>query len=332
MLGTLLSPYQEELESYYNIFLNAFGRIGTLEASPIQITSGIDKTVRFIGSHISNYKNDMLQASLPSHGIYVQQPCLKNKNLRSFEQGDPIKFLSYYSCLGTLHPAKDMGQVFLAYMEALEHPHIKENFETILSLSQNPSVELEQIISSNCNKENITIDYGYLDENRYSHEYGMNTFMSENIYVLFQSKRKKDAAPIPASVFVYMKNIIEPNNSYIDTTTSIYLLLKEQFGLEHLTELFPFRNHDHNNIHTYRMYLDCLLTISVLYSEGLHPSAKHNRNRILKKYIAALKEFIVILEIDEADVCADVQHLLENFLNSDSLTIKLCETIKRFRK
>src|SRR5260370_5866502 len=72
----------EYVESIHRRFSAYYTSLGYAEYTPVPITSKIDPTVRFVGSHVSVLKPHLLQGTVPTPGYFIVQNCLRTQNLR----------------------------------------------------------------------------------------------------------------------------------------------------------------------------------------------------------------------------------------------------------
>ena len=73
-------------------FLNYFQEHSCIKHEPVKISSGIDPSVRFIGSHISVLKPYFLNDNIPTGGYVMSQPCIRTRNLKNYEKLSKISY------------------------------------------------------------------------------------------------------------------------------------------------------------------------------------------------------------------------------------------------
>ena len=71
---------KEHVESLVTDFKEHYASLGYQEEPPVQISSGVDPTVRFIGSHISVFKPYLAEGIAPNPGLFMRQDCLRTRN------------------------------------------------------------------------------------------------------------------------------------------------------------------------------------------------------------------------------------------------------------
>ena len=85
----------EQIEHLMHDFRRHYQDLGYHEVPGVKVSSGIDPTVRFIGSHISVLKPEMIEQCIPQPGEYIIQECIRTKNIREIFNN------KYYSELGS---------------------------------------------------------------------------------------------------------------------------------------------------------------------------------------------------------------------------------------
>ena len=91
-----------------NRFIDFYSTLEYDKINSVSISSGVDPTVRFIGSHISVMKPFFLDDKIPEKGLYIIQDCIRTQNLRIlFEDNSSSKWGSFFTSMGCLvQPSK----------------------------------------------------------------------------------------------------------------------------------------------------------------------------------------------------------------------------------
>jgi alanyl-tRNA synthetase len=92
---------KDHVESLVSDFKDHYDSLGYTEVPSVKITSGIDPTVRFIGSHISVFKPYLDEDRVPSSGVYTRQDCLRTRNVEKLLDDSYFpNWGSYFSSIG----------------------------------------------------------------------------------------------------------------------------------------------------------------------------------------------------------------------------------------
>lgn len=101
-------------EALRESFLDHYRNFGCIEHKPSKITSGIDPSVRFIGSHISVLKPYFNNIAIPERGVSILQDCVRTRNANNI--GDPNYYPnwgSFFQSMGALVPYTLINEYFL---------------------------------------------------------------------------------------------------------------------------------------------------------------------------------------------------------------------------
>lgn len=97
--GIKICDYLDKVE---NKFVECFSNKGYYEEPAVLVTSGIDKTVDFIGSKISPLKHYILEKNIPQNGVFLIQNCMKLHSLKHLKDDSFQTYGSCYRGMGTL--------------------------------------------------------------------------------------------------------------------------------------------------------------------------------------------------------------------------------------
>ena len=279
-----------ELVAINHKFLNFFKDYGLIKHTSEKISSGIDPTVRFIGSHTTVLKQYIENDSLPVEGFCIIQGCLKTKNLSIFNNDHHhIYFGSYFPCQGILAHYSKLDKVVsytLSYIyKILNIPY--ENIE--IWANSNDKDLLESI------KNLAKLQLDHLPPEKYIHKFGMDNISGRNINIAI--KNTKTGIQQYFAVIIVIEKLFEP--MYVEVAISPTIILNQIYSLKHILDCYPIPKFSLEESILSRKLEDCIMTITILYREGLFPSNHHNRNRILKRYLVAFDYIRKKLDISD---------------------------------
>lgn len=268
------------IENQFEVF---YSNLGYQREPSVAITSRIDPTVRFIGSHISVLK-PYLRKVVPEQGIFIKQNCVRTWNAnRLLEDSFYPKWGSYFTSIGTLTP-----------------PNIEESFNrTIEFLTKSLEMPLEKIVlnvSSNdqdllsiCKKyyPNKLIRIDTKEKKYYRHQIGEEGIRGRNFNIAISNSKTGEYSDIGNFIILEDAQIKRGIEVALGTST----IIKEVFNLNHVLDCYDL-NPFILNISERVKFLDSLITSSVLLNEGLNPVSSNNRGRILKIYLRALNYYV----------------------------------------
>lgn len=283
--GFLPMNAKEYVESLVEKLKYFYISLGLLEHQPVAITSGIDKTVRFIGSHISVLKPYILNGSIPDEGYFIRQNCLRTRNAKHFFDND------YYPAWGSYFPS--FGIVLKPEMLEDGCKNILDFFkeklnirkEDILIRVSSKDTDLLEISLKLLGKKGVEKDSN--ENGYYRHKYGIEGVWGRSFNIALRDKG--------LNTFFDIGNVIvienEDKELAVEIALGVSVILKQLYSLEHVHSCYPLPIIECRDKNILRKVEDAIIVSVVLYKEGLRPNSRSNRNRILKKYVNFLSYF-----------------------------------------
>lgn len=266
-------------ESYRRYMTDA----GYIEHEPVAITSGIDPTVRFVGSHISVLKPYLLEEEhLPGEGYSLVQNCIRTRNASTLldDDVDP-KYGSFFTSLGGIAPAGSLDKVCEDVVTFIDGLGIDP--DDIRAHVSSTDVDLVQSCQNVFSPDNIL--YDIQQPTYYRHRFGIDGMSGRNFNL---------AMPSPVTnTYEDIGNIIVIDSDGKEAGVEIALgdttTLKQLYGLAHILDVYDIQlsreRLDPTLLHKMK---DAIITSVVLFQEGLRPDASNNKARILRSYCKAL--------------------------------------------
>ena len=130
-----LERMPEYTQKMIQVFLQHFSQKGYTMIPSVAITSGIDPTVRLIGSHVSPMKNYFIENKIPKNGLIMSQPCIRTHNLKKiFDDSSMPAWGSYFISLGALVIPEKISEL------------CKDSLEYLLSILNIPAENLTTLL------------------------------------------------------------------------------------------------------------------------------------------------------------------------------------------
>jgi hypothetical protein len=265
-------------------FRTFFSEKSYSELRPVAITSGIDKTVRFIGSHISPMKEHFLNDKIPENGAIMSQPCVRTRNQpKLFDDSYIPQWGSYFKSLGALvRPGK---------IEEL----CDQSIEYLLKIANIPAANLVLRVNRNDSDlyklalkykdRGIQIDDTTMPEKYYRHKLGVDGVWGRNFnYAILNNGTLYDIGNLI---------ILEQSDKQLGVELALgtSTILKHFFKLSHVSSSNPVFGIEKIDSPLRHKFEDTIITSAVLMSEGLRPSGTGNMERILRSYMRAMIYF-----------------------------------------
>lgn len=274
--------------------------VGSQFVEPVRISSGLDPTVRFIGSHINLFKTRLRSREVPSSGLHTCQPCVRTHNAAGLFDDAPLPtWTSYFENLGFVSSSVDPN---LGCRIAVEF------FQSCLGL------QLDELRIDVCDADEDLkqsaiaavgerrVDSGPCQP-RHRHAFGETGWSGRN-FNLFQRHRGDGSFARVANVVV-----LEDQGVAFATELSIGvpIVLRQLSGSRHMQDLSPFHGCFVGEQDSVGRLEDALQVSLVLFREGLRPGPD-NQGRILKRYLRAALFHKLRLGIDDEAFLKSVRH------------------------
>ncbi|MEA2088364.1 MAG: hypothetical protein U9O55_00800 [Patescibacteria group bacterium] len=277
---------KEYVESLVANFKEHYSEIGYKEEPPVQISSGVDPTTRFIGSHISVFKPYLAENNIPNPGLFMRQDCLRTRNVNKLlDDNYTSSWGSYFTSIGAITPPERLHEACDETFDFFEK-RLGIFSENILIRVSSTDVDLMNACRQRYGENNLEIDSR--NPEYYRHKIGMEGISGRNFNIALRNVNEDG--------FDDIGNIILLEDAKKQLGVEIALgsttLLKQIHGLDHVQDCTPVIGLSSiENEAIKRKFEDAVITSTVLYREGLRPFGQNNRNRILKKYVRSLSYF-----------------------------------------
>lgn len=265
-----------------------FTECGYTEHESVNLTSGLDPSVRFIGSNISVFKQYIISNSLPMTGYFSVQPCLRTQNLSGIVDSEYLSnWASYFKGFGSL--------VFYKDLERLVHDTLYF-FTSVLSLSSNDfslrasstNTDLLEAIDHTKLLLREQIELDTMPPSYYQHKIGIDDLEGRNFNIAIRNMHSKKLHDV-GNVIVLSKT---DGTAYVELALGITMLLSQLEGLDHVLDCFPLIGLDHLETLKRRKLEDAIVASTALVREGLAPDSSSSRGRSLRDYIRAINFFV----------------------------------------
>ena len=277
---------KEHVESLVNNFKEYYASLGYQEVSPVHITSGIDPTVRFIGSHISVFKPYLVEDRIPIPGVYMRQDCLRTRNVEKLLDDNFFpNWGSYFSSIGALSAPNRLKEVCDEVSDFLEKKLLIAPENILIRISSTDG-DLLDAVRGRYGESRMEIDSRKIEY--YRHKIGIESIGGRNFNIALRNPDTEGFADIGNII------ILESGEKRlgIEIALGTSTILKQLHGLDHVQDCTPVIGLEAIENQTIRRkFEDAIITSVVLYREGLRPFGQNNRNRILKKYVRSLSYF-----------------------------------------
>jgi hypothetical protein len=258
-------------------FLEFFEGEGLRSVEPVGVTSGIDPSVRFVGSTISVLKPHL--TSPPAPGLCLAQPALRTQNLgRLLADPAPLLWSSVFQALGTLAPHHLLEWTLDRALTWLSG-HVGAPLDRLVLRADSSDRDLLAAVRQ-AGWSEIELD-GY-EPFRYRHVYGVDGVTGRNVNMALRHSdgRLRDFA----NVIVVAADDV-PVAVEFAIGTSAFLANRE--GLDHPLQASPVADVLPTSTDPERRLADAVSAAALLLAEGLRPVSR-GRSGILRRYLLAV--------------------------------------------
>ena len=302
----------EYVDNLVEDFLNFYRSLEYIEINPVPVTSDIDTTVRFIGSHISVFKPIFLGGL--KENIMMSQPCIRTRNINNLFKDTVIPaWGSSFQSIGSMSPSKTTRRSAVEMFNFLKSIGI-ENSEIVLRVStQDP--DLLEICRELLPENQIEIDN--FPERYYRHKIGIDRVWGRNFNIALRHKEDQSLSDIGNII------VIENEEKEFGTETALgtSTILRQLYGLEHIGVVDRIFDTDFGSKLIYK-FEDVIRTSLLILNEGVLPKASTNQERILRTYIRAI---VYLAQKMNLDIDTLLEKINEYKTKSNILNISIDE-------
>jgi hypothetical protein len=278
--SSVASRGEADAVSLAHAFAAHFASLGYVRRPPLPITSGVDPSVRLVGSTISVLKPLLFADQLPDPGVVLLQPALRARNLDVMLGDEPAPaWSSYFIALGTLSPAARLrqtaehGALFLRQVLRLDASR------TAIRLF---SEDVDLLAAFSSERVALPLEIDRSERWRYRHRYGLASVTGRNAN--FAVRSAQGGLEDVGNLIVIEK---EGRPCAVELAFGAFTLRARLDGARHSVETMPAARFLQLRDDADVKLLDALVAAIVLLGEGLRPNAT-GRGRILRRYLQAV--------------------------------------------
>src|SRR3989338_10446863 len=219
---------KDRVESLVADFKDYYSLLGYKEEPPVQISSGVDPTVRFIGSHVSVFKPYLNKNNVPTPGIFMRQNCLRTRNVNKLLDDDYFpNWGSYFPSIGAITPPERLDEACDETFNFFEK-RLAISPENLLIRISSADTDLIDVCKRRYRERNLEIDSRKPEY--YRHNIGIEGVRGRNFNIALRNTN--------AEGFADIGNIILLEDAQKQLGVEIALgsttILKQLYGLDHV--------------------------------------------------------------------------------------------------
>jgi hypothetical protein len=262
-------------------FLGYFAERGLGVEAPVAITSGVDPSVRFVGSTVSVLKAHLGKPGPPAPGLCLAQPAVRTQNLRRLLDDDtPLQWSSLFLALGTLVPYACLGEATQDVFAWLTGP---AGVPAARLVVRGSSADSDLVATMRAgNKWRVELDT--CEQSQFRHRYGMESVVGRNVN--FAIRGRCGQLNDFANLIVIDR---EGESLAVEFAVGVSALLARKHDLEHPLQASPVADCLPTGTDHQRRLADAVAVAAQLLREGLRPVSR-GRGGILRGYLRAVAE------------------------------------------
>lgn len=147
-----------------------FGEKKYTKEQEAKLTSGIDKSVTFVGSSISVLKKYFLEDSIPPNGIYLLQRSIRTRGLQNQKKDQPAEWGSFFTNIGALVSYDKLEKIILDVFDFITKYLSIPACDVMIRINKQDK-DLMDAISAVDN--DVKREYNTREDVYYRHKYGL---------------------------------------------------------------------------------------------------------------------------------------------------------------
>lgn len=278
-----------------NEFLDFINSKGYMIEQPVNITSKIDPSVRFIGAPISILKPYFLNKNIPDTGIAMKQNCIRTQNQKIlYEPSILPNWGSFFTGMCILVRYSDLCRICLDAIELLTK-YFKIDINDINININKKDGDLFNAIKMTALGHNQIL-FNKKPDKYYTHKYGIEEVSGRNFNFSIRNCRTGEFNDIGNII------IIESSSGEklgVELALGDTTIIKQKYGLNHVLDAYCLGLDFIKNSNIRYRIEDAIITAIVLLNEGLKPNGGETRGRILKSYIKSISLYSYLIGIKD---------------------------------
>ncbi len=302
------------VEHLVNDFDTSFNRNNYREIPSVPISSKIDSSVRFIGSHISVLKEFLIDKNIPEEGVYMHQECIRTQNLKSaFEDSHIPKWGSHFTSLGALVKPEKINTLFESGINFIKDDLQIEGKRIKVKVSSEDT-DLKAVCRNFLDDDQIEVDSE--PQLYYRHNIGIPEINGRNFNFAISNVDSNECKDIGNLILLEEKGLPIGVELALGTTT----MLKEVMRVGHVNDFYPVIGLPVMPDGILRKLEDSIIVSTALYREDLRPGAGSNQERLLRTYTKLLSYFRNKSNVS-LDILSSVLEKYESTQYKDSISV-----------
>ncbi|MFE6049784.1 hypothetical protein ACFQ6N_03430 [Kitasatospora sp. NPDC056446] len=265
-------------------FVDSFPQARRVPA--VGISSGADRSVHLIGSSISALK-PWIPWGVPTGGVLAVQPAVRTQNLRTL--GDcttPFGWGGHFTNFSIVLPADD-GPVPARQTLAFFLDRCGFAPEDVLVRASRAHRGLSRAVEVFAQR--VRVEWDSRPPEYYTHTIGIPGVHGVNFNVALRHPGTGEYDDVGNYIDFTCDEAEHATGPFTEIGFGDTTVLRARLGLDHVLDAFPFPAGPTGDHWADRHLQDAFLVASVLWTEGLRPSNRDARTKLMRKYLEACR-------------------------------------------
>lgn len=260
-------------------FVNLFSGQGFTVQKAVDVSSGGDSTVLFIGSNISALKGIVL-GDVPPEGVVIDQPSMRFRELKKlFDPKYRSNYGSFFNELGAFTRHSESKRLVGLLNEYLRSTLGINESDLIIRVSSKDE-DLLRIAADHF--ANLEVDS--MPDKYYRHTIGEKGFVGRNFNIAVRNKKTGSFDDV-GNFLAFTK---DGELAFLEVALGDTVILRSMKGLEHVLDCYDVVTPEGLSRIEKLNFTNVVIVSTVLYREGLVASNISNQARILSKHLRYL--------------------------------------------
>ena len=278
-----------------NSFCDYFESQGYTQQESVDINSWIDDTVAFIGASTSVLKPYLLNWTIPSKWVFMQQPAFRTHNLKKLQNDEPIRRWSTFTSICCMSNIEDWKQLLLDtnifLLDVLKIP-----LENIAINIKSTDEQLLDLLESVNNP--IKLNFDTKDDVYYTHKYWLWNITWKNFNWVMRDERTGNFNDVWNYIIIG-----SPEKQYwIESWFGNSVIMKEMYSLDHVLDTSVISDIVPGTSISHRKLQDSIISSFLMIGMWIVPRSHNEKWRILKRYLKWIKYNQNLLGISDLEL------------------------------
>ena len=271
---------KKKLELLKQKYIDYFTLCGYKKNESEMITSGIDKSVVFIGSAISVLKPKLLNKNIDNNGDFIIQRAIRTRGLKRLDIPEISEWCSYFDASGILVKYDCIDDLVFNIFNFLNKELDIENEDLMIRISSSDTDLINSLKNIN---NNIKREFDTKPNSYYKHKYGLQDLgiFGRNFNIAIKDPKDEEYKDIGNIIVIEY----DKEKYGVECAIGLNSIIMRRLGLKSSIEASNIVDVYHLNSPEDYKFADCLSVVSHLAYEDVSRLTDRSPNYLYRKYL-----------------------------------------------